>query len=64
MVRRFDGEFPDRYFNDIMEYIGMKPEYFNELCDKFRFPHLWKNDNGVWKICHNIMGSGYDDKRI
>ena len=35
LVKRFDGEFPDRYFDEIMDYLEMKPEYFHELCDKF-----------------------------
>ena len=63
LVSRFDGEFPDRYFNDVMDYIGMKPDYFHELCDKFRSPHLWgKNASGEWKLRHNVMGLGLDDK--
>lgn len=51
LVKRFDGEFPDRYFNEVMDYIDMKPERFHELCDKFRSPHLWtKNDKGEWAL--------------
>lgn len=51
LVKRFDGEFPDRYFDDIMKYIEMEPEYFHKLCDKFRSPHLWKKDlDGKWKL--------------
>lgn len=51
LVKRFDGEFPDRYFNEIMDYIEMKPQHFHDLCDKFRSPHLWtKNENGDWKL--------------
>ena len=61
LVKRFDGEFPDRYFDDVMKYIGMEPEYFHELCDKFRSPHLWKKEDGVWKLRHNVMGTGTDD---
>ena len=62
LVKRFDGEFPDRYFNEIMDYIDMKPEHFHELCDKFRSPHLWVKDNlGKWQLRHNINGSGFDD---
>ena len=62
LVNRFDGEFPDRYFNDVMEYLDMKPEYFHELCDKFRSPHLWgKDENGEWKLRHNVVGKGLDD---
>lgn len=62
LVNRFDGEFPDRYFDEIMEYIDMKPDYFHELCDKFRSPHLWgKDEDGQWKLRHNVAKSGLDD---
>jgi N-acetyl sugar amidotransferase len=50
LVHRFDGEFPNKYFKDIMTYIGMKPEHFLDLCDKFRSPHLWHKVNGEWKL--------------
>ena len=62
LVNRFDGEFPDRYFNEIMEYIEMKPEYFHELCDKFRSPHLWGRDElGNWRLRHNVNKTGLND---
>lgn len=62
LAKRFDGEFPDRYFNDIMEYIDMTPERFHELCDKARSPHLWgKNEKGEWKLRHTVSGDGLDD---
>jgi len=62
LVNRFDGEFPDRYFEEIMEYIDMKPEYFHDLCDKFRSPHLWgKDEEGNWKLRHNVAGKGLED---
>jgi N-acetyl sugar amidotransferase len=62
LVRKYDGEFPDKYFNEIMEYLEINPEYFkNELADKFRSPHLWNKVDGVWKLRHNVMLSGLDD---
>jgi N-acetyl sugar amidotransferase len=62
LVKRFDGEFPDRYFNEIMEYIGMSPEHFHELCNKARSPHLWgKDEKGEWKLRHNVWSEGLDD---
>lgn len=63
LVNRFDGEFPDRYFDEIMHYLNIDPDYFrNDLADKFRSPHLWdKDDNGIWKLRHNVMGSGLND---
>jgi N-acetyl sugar amidotransferase len=61
LVKKFDGEFPDRYFNQIMEYIDMKPEHFHELCDQFRSPHLWARVNGEWKLRHTVNKDGADD---
>jgi len=61
LVKKFDGEFPDKYFNDIMEYIDMKPEHFHELCNRFRSPHLWINDNGSWRLRHTVNRNGADD---
>jgi hypothetical protein len=61
LVKRFEGEFPDRYFNEIMDYIGMEPEYFHKLADKFRSPHLWAKVNGEWKLRHTVNNDGVDD---
>jgi len=61
LVKRFDGEFPDRYFAEILEYLGIKPEKFHDLCDEFRSPHLWKKENGQWKLRHNVNLDGADD---
>ncbi len=62
LVKRFDGEFPDRYFEEIMKYIGMQPQRFLELCDEFRSPHLWAKVNGAWRLRHTVNHDGYDDK--
>jgi hypothetical protein len=61
LVRKFDGEFPDRYFQELMEYLEIKPEYFHKLCDQFRSPHLWAKVNGEWKLRHTVNGDGVDD---
>lgn len=62
LVNRFDGEFPDRYFNEIMAYLEIDPDYFKgELADKFRSPHLWIKKNGEWKLRHNVSKTGIND---
>lgn len=50
LVRKFDGEFPHKYFDEIMDHIGMRNEAFIEICDKFRSPHLWEKINGEWNL--------------
>jgi hypothetical protein len=54
LVQKFDGEFPDRYFRGVLEYLEMDQEVFFELCDKFRSPHLWKKESDGWKLRHSI----------
>lgn len=63
LVKKFDGEFPDKYFSEIMEYLEIDPSYFrNELTDIFRSPHLWgKNDDGEWQLRYNVCSSGLND---
>jgi N-acetyl sugar amidotransferase len=47
LVRRFDGEWPERFAAEICRYLSVDglppvtPEYLWELSDKFRSPHLW-----------------------
>ena len=62
LVKKFDGEFPDRYFNEIMDYLAIDPDYFRtELADRFRSPHLWNKENGDWRLRHNVWGGGTND---
>lgn len=55
LVNKFEGEFPNVYFNEIMDSLQMDPEYFFELCDKFRSPHLWKYESGKWILRNRVM---------
>ena len=54
LVHRFDGEFPEKYFQEVMDFLEMKPERFQELCDEFRSPHLWLRKNKEWKLRHQV----------
>jgi len=54
LVNRFDGEFPDRYFSETMEYLGINEDHFHDLCNNFRSPHLWTNDEGNWVLRNKI----------
>ncbi|MBA3662148.1 MAG: N-acetyl sugar amidotransferase [Gammaproteobacteria bacterium] len=61
LVEKFDGEFPDKYFKEIMDYIDLQPERFIELCDQARSPHLWVKVANEWRLRHNVGGTGVDD---
>lgn len=55
LVRRFDGEFPSKYFKEVLEYMEMTEERFFELIDSFRSPHLWEKANGEWQLKHKVF---------
>jgi N-acetyl sugar amidotransferase len=61
LVKRFDGEFPDKYFNEVMEYLEIAPASFHKLCDDFRSPHLWGKIDDKWKLRHTVNKDGIDD---
>jgi N-acetyl sugar amidotransferase len=71
LVRRFDGEWPERFASTIFDYLSigekefpvaakqfprpsMTREYFLELADRFRSPHLWKKEETGWRLRHVV----------
>lgn len=72
LVKRYDGEFPERFAEEIFRYLSINPKefpeasrmfeqpvmdrnYFMALADQFRSPHLWKQENGIWKLRHTVF---------
>lgn len=71
LVKRFDGEFPERFADEIFRYLSvpekefgrasrefeqpvMDRDYFMQLTDHFRSPHLWRWQNGHWELRHAV----------
>lgn len=50
LVRRFDAEFPKKYFKEFLEYTGISEERFWEIINNGRSPHLWEQASGEWKL--------------
>ncbi len=61
LVKKYDGEFPDRYFSEVMNYLEIKENDFFKILDKFRSPHLWKKISNEWKLRHTANYDGTDD---
>ena len=62
LVKRFDTEFPHRFYTEFLEYIDTSDEEFWKIVDKNRSPHLWDKDpDGKWKLRHTVWGGGLDD---
>lgn len=51
LVKKFDLEFPHKYFPEFLEYIQLTEAEFHEIIEKFRSKHLWqKRDSGEWEL--------------
>ena len=61
LIKKYDGEFPSRYFNEILEYLQIKKNIFFKKIDQFRSPHLWKKNKNQWLLRHTVNKDGYDD---
>jgi N-acetyl sugar amidotransferase len=49
-----EKEFP--IASRMFEQPIMSREYFMKLAERFRSPHLWKYEDGEWKLRHNVFG--------
>ena len=61
LIKKYDGEFPQHYFSEIMRYYEINENYFFKLCDRFRSPHLWKKIKNNWYLRHTANLDGVDD---
>lgn len=51
LVRKFDGEFPERNFKTFLEYCDITEDFFYDVIDSWRSDHIWdKDENGQWKL--------------
>ena len=78
LINKYEGEFPERWANEIFEYLSIRKEefpiaykafeknifdrnYYEDLCNKFRSPHLWYLDSSnKWNLRHKV--ENFDSK--
>lgn len=56
LVRRYDGEFPSKYYKEFLEYCGINEDDFHEVVDSWRSDHIWKKVGNDWALRHPIWG--------
>lgn len=58
LVKRYDDEFPHKYFREVLDYMDISEHRFWEVIDQARSPHLWRRDDGVWRLRHAVWMDG------
>ena len=50
LVKKYDGEFPEKYFQTTLDYMDISKELFWDVIDSWRSPHIWKKDGNKWVL--------------
>ena len=55
LVKKFDSEFPQKYFDFFLDYCNISKEEFTNIIDSWRSPHIWdRHSNGEWFLKNPI----------
>jgi len=50
LVRRYDHEFPRKYYKEFLEFCSITNEEVNEVIDSWRSDHIWQKKNDKWEL--------------
>ena len=56
LVDLYDGELPERYLPDVLEYMDLSRERFLQIADSFRPAHLWDKRGDGWWLTQRAAG--------
>ena len=54
LVKRYDGEFPKKYFGEFLEYLDITEDDFWSVVDSWRSPLLWEKNGNDWRLTHAV----------
>lgn len=54
LVKRYDHEFPKKYYKEFLEFCSITDEEVHEVIDSWRSEHIWYQENGEWKLRHAV----------
>lgn len=50
LVKRYDSEFPQKYYKDFLEYCAITDDEVQAVVDSWRSEHLWTREGGEWRL--------------
>jgi N-acetyl sugar amidotransferase len=50
LIRRYDGEFPEKYFQECLDYLDLSEPEFWEVTNRYRLKHVWKMAGNEWRL--------------
>lgn len=62
LVKKYDGEFPRKYFQEFLEYCDITEEEVQEVIDIWRSDHLWERSSEGWRLKHAVWHAEHLNK--
>jgi N-acetyl sugar amidotransferase len=54
LVKRYDSEFPQKYYHEFLDYCGITNEEFHAVIDAWRSDHLWRKVGNGWELKYPV----------
>ncbi|MBM9546277.1 N-acetyl sugar amidotransferase [Leptospira sp. 201903074] len=54
LVKRYDGEFPKKHYQEFLEYCSITDEEFISVIDSWRSDHLWIKKGDEWDLKYKV----------
>ncbi len=54
LVKRYDHEFPRKYYKEFLEFCSITDEEVHAVIDSWRSDHIWHKPDGEWKLRHAV----------
>ena len=54
LMEKYEGEFPQKYFKEFLQYLDITADHFWEVVDSWRAKHLWDKVDNKWILKYPI----------
>lgn len=60
LITRYDGEFPNKFYQEFLEYCEISDAQFQEIVDSWRSDHIWRKTHNGWELKHPV----WEEERV
>jgi len=53
-IKKYDGEYPQRNLQEVLNYLSLKEYDFDEVIDKHRNLEIWRQKNNHWELINRL----------
>jgi N-acetyl sugar amidotransferase len=65
LTKRYDGEFPTRYFKWFLDYVNVSEDEFWDIMNKYRaLSNAWEKVDGKWRLKYAVWDEKENEERF